>query len=124
RRLREYSVAELAEDDVVHDQPIGGLGNLGRDAAGAQGSRVERAAHRVFRAEDSDPHVAPEGGLIGDDLRDVEPREVQAIARGFESHVSGVVRADEEVGARTREPGYALRKRLADTRVIRRLPRF
>lgn len=63
-----------------------------------QCSRVEVAVHRVLRRQDAHSASPVAGGLLGQDLGDVQPRQRERRACGFRGEVGGVVGADKEVG--------------------------
>ena len=119
----EHRVHQLVEDDPVEHATVFPVGQLGRYPARAEGARVDRAVHGVAGAEHGDPGAAVAGGLVGDDLGDVQARQGEILAGLFQGQVGGVVRADEEVGACVGEPPHARRQRVPDRQVVSLVPR-
>src|SRR5262249_47220498 len=71
-----------------------------------------------LRAEQAQPPVAQPGGLVGDDLRDVQARQREVRTGLLERQVRGVVRADEEVRAGPGEPVRADRQGFPDGLIV------
>src|SRR6266545_57696 len=123
RGLGEYAADQLIENDRVDDVAVVCVRQLNGDAAGGQRTRVQLRLHGVLGAQHPDARSAVAGGLVADDLGDVQARDREVGSWHLEGNVSGVVRAHEEDSTRAGEPLHASAQGGPDRGVVPCLPR-
>ena len=85
---------------------------------------VGRAINRPFGAQQRDALASLRLGARGDDAANVQAGQRIRLGRGVERDVGGVVRADEKIATRRREPLGGAHQMRVDRGKIARLPSF